>query len=104
MATDRTAQAEPYWRNVATSPGGDPFAVADYFLVQGQWDDVERELEAASRRAETRGVALLRLADVQRARGALDAALQTVDQAQAAGAPTSFTASVRGGILSARYR
>ena len=83
-ASGRAREAEPYWKAVAASPKGDPFALADFYVAQRRLKDAERELRAALEVPERAAVARLRLAAIvfdlkksQEADQLIDAALRS---------------------------
>jgi tetratricopeptide (TPR) repeat protein len=79
MATDRERQAERSWAVVAASPGGHPFALADYFVVMGRFADAERTLSKLAGTTANRDAAQVRLSALQSARGRPDDAHRTLD-------------------------
>ena len=46
-ASGRPREAESYWKAVAASPHGNPYALADFYIGQQRLKDAERELDAA---------------------------------------------------------
>jgi tetratricopeptide (TPR) repeat protein len=60
--------AEPYWRALAANPKGDPFALADYYIATGRFDNADRELRPLLDVPERAAGAGLRLALVLRQR------------------------------------
>ncbi len=79
MATNRAAQSEANWKVIASSPSGDPFALADFLISQGRAPDAITQLEAVRANASLRNAADDRLAAVRLLQGNVDAARQTVD-------------------------
>lgn len=67
--TARAAEAEPHWKAVASSPSGDPFALADYYLSQGRLDDAEHELRSRATTAPLNDAAQARLVATLQAKG-----------------------------------
>ena len=65
MATDRGREAERSWAVVAASPGGHPFALADYFIVMGRFADAERTLSKLAGTTANRDAARVRLSALQ---------------------------------------
>jgi tetratricopeptide (TPR) repeat protein len=69
MANGHSADAEPYWKTVAQSPDGDPFALADYYVAQGRSRDSERELRELISKPTLADHARLRLSGVLYSQG-----------------------------------
>lgn len=80
MATGRDADAEARWTIVARVPGGDPFAIVDYYAATGRLAASEHELLPLAGRAGTREAAAVRLAAIQYARGDHQSAYSTLDR------------------------
>ena len=80
MATDRGREAERSWAVVAASPGGLPFALADYFIVMGRFADADRTLSKLAGITAHRDAARVRLSALQSARGRPDDAHRTLNR------------------------
>lgn len=83
MRTDRASVAEPYWKVLASVPGGDPFALADYYAAVGREAAATRELRRLAGVPGLRDAAALRLARFQYAHGQEQDGDQTLDAALA---------------------
>jgi cellulose synthase operon protein C len=78
MATNRGSEAEASWSAVAASPGGHPFALADYLIVMNRLANAERTLTRLAAVPANRDAARVRLAALQSARDRHDDAHLTL--------------------------